>query len=76
MNNYVLIFVDADNRPQYLQGTITAINTELKKLWENGDIDREDWDFNQPWDLLVVRGGMLVEVENAAMGGIPQLEEP
>jgi hypothetical protein len=71
---YVLLYVDSDNQPSYIQGTVEEINTRLRTLWINGDIDRDDWDFRSPWELLGIEDGALTPIERVECSHIPHFE--
>ncbi len=69
---YVLLFVDENKQPRYLQGTIAEINTRLAELWEADEIDRDDWDFYSNFQLLAIEDGQLTPVEGWEAMNIPQ----
>ena len=71
---YVLLFVDNTNQPRYLQGTLKDINRELQKAWEGGEIDHDDWEYNQSWELIAIEDGRLTPVERSVMNMVPQVE--
>lgn len=71
---YVLIYVDSENMPQYLQGSIDEINAKVHTLWANGDLDRDDWEFREPWHLFGIEGDQLIEMEQATCTKIPHFE--
>ena len=74
LQTYVLLYVDAENKPRFLQGSIATINAELQKQWLNGEIDRDEWDFSNPWELLGIEDGRLTPVERVECTSIPQFE--
>ena len=69
---YVLLYVNTDSQPCYVQGTLEEINAHVHKAWVAGDIDREDWDFSAPFDLLCIEDGALTTVNHWEMTNIPQ----
>ena len=71
---YVLLVVDTDHKPRYLQGTIAEINAQLRTMWVNDEIDRDDWDFYSPWELLGIEDDRLTPVERVQCMSIPQFE--
>ncbi len=73
---YVLLVVDADNKPRYLQGTLAEINAELRTLCANDEIDSDNWDFSSPWELLYIEDDRLTPtpVERVQCMSIPQFE--
>lgn len=70
---YVLLVVDIDNKPCYLQGTIAEINVELRTLWAKDEIDRDNWDFSS-WELLSIEDDRLTPVERVQCISIPQFD--
>ena len=68
---YVLLYVDSNNEPGYIQGTVEEINTRLRTLWMNGDIDRDEWEFRQPWQLLGIENGGLTPIERVECSYTP-----
>lgn len=71
---YVLLYVDSNNEPGYIQGTVEEINTRLRTLWMNGDIDRDEWDFRQPWQMLGIEDGALTPIESVECSHTPYFE--
>lgn len=70
---YVLLYVNIDKQPGYIQGSVEEINERLRTLWINGDIDGDD-DFRSPLELLGIEGDRLTPVANAECNYIPQFE--
>jgi hypothetical protein len=71
---YVLLYVDSNNEPGYIQGTVEEINTRLRTLWMNGDIDRDEWEFRQPWQLLGIEDEGLTPIERVECSHTPYFE--
>lgn len=71
---YVLLYVDSNNEPGYIQGTVEEINTRLRTLWMNGDIDRDEWEFRQPWQMLGIESGGLTPIERVECSHTPYFE--
>ncbi len=71
---YVLLYVDSNNEPGYIQGTVEEINTRLRTLWMNGDIDRDEWEYRSPWQLLGIEDGGLTPIERVACSHTPYFE--
>jgi len=71
---YVLLYVNTDMQPEFIQGTVEEINERLRTLWINGDIDRDDWEFRSPWQLLGVEGDQLTPMERVECNSIPHFE--
>jgi hypothetical protein len=71
---YVLLYVNQDNQPSYIQGSVDEINSQLRTLWMNGDIDREDWDFFSNWQLLGIEDGALTPMGNVECSHTPYFE--
>lgn len=71
---YVLLYVNIDKQPCYTQGSVAEINEQLRTLWLNGDIDRDDWDFCSPWELLGIEDGRLTSMGNVVCTTIPHFE--
>ena len=67
---YVLIYVNIDMQPEFIQGTVQEINERLRTLWINGDIDRDDWEFRAPWRLLGIEGDQLTQMGNVECNSI------
>lgn len=71
---YVLLYIDSDNHPDYIQGTIEQINEQVQTLWINGEIDREDWEQCDRWQLLGIEDGLLTPMNRVECTRIPYLE--
>ena len=71
---YVLLFVDNTNQPRYVQGTLSEINRELRKAWEGGEVDHDEWEYSQNWELIAIEDGRLTPVERSVMNMVPQVE--
>jgi hypothetical protein len=71
---YVLLYVDQDKQPCYIQGTMQEINDVLRTRWTNGDIDREDWEFYSNWQLLGMEDGQLTPMGNVECLNTPYFE--
>lgn len=71
---YVLLFVDNDKRPRYLQGTLAEINKSLAKLWEANEIDADDWEYYRNYELLAIEDGVLTAVNRWDVKNVPQFE--
>ena len=70
----VLLFVDNTNQPRYSHGTLRDINRELRKVWEGDEIDHDDWEYHQNWELIAIEDGRLTPVERSVMNMVPQVE--
>lgn len=71
---YVLLYVDQNSQPCYIQGSMDEINTEFRKRWVNGDIDQDEWEYRQNWQLLGIEDGQLTPVEGASCAIVPHFE--
>ena len=71
---YVLLYVDQDNQPCFIQGSMAEINYTLRTRWINGDIDSEDWEFHSNWKLLGIEDGALTPMENVQVNLVPHFE--
>jgi len=71
---YVLLYVDQDLQPCYIQGTIQEINDKLRTRWINGDIDQEDWDYRVNWQLLGIEDGQLTPMNHVKAHTAPYFE--
>ena len=69
---YVLLYVNTDSQPCYVQGTMEEINAHVRSQCGLGYIDREDWEFSAPFDLLCIEDGALTPVNSWEMTNIPQ----
>ena len=69
---YVLIYINGESQPAYIQGTLEHINKKIQQLWLDGDIDRDDWEFSSPFELLCIEDGVLTRVNSWEMTPIPQ----
>ena len=71
---YVLLYINSESQPAYIQGSVDEINAQLRTLWVNGDIDRDDWEFCSPWQLLGIEDGGLTPMANVECKSIPYFE--
>jgi hypothetical protein len=71
---YVLLFTDECQNPRYIQGSIEEINAEFRVLWNEGVIDRSEWDGKEPWQLLGIEDGRLTPMSNVDADRVPQFE--
>ena len=71
---YVLLYVDHDMIPCYVQGSMAEINERLRTRWINGDIDSEEWEYRQNWQLLAIEDGQLTRLSNVACNTVPHFE--
>lgn len=71
---YVLLYVNTNKQPCYIQGSVEEINEQLRTRWINGDIDRDDWDFCSPWKLLGIEVRGLTPMSNVECTSIPHFE--
>jgi hypothetical protein len=71
---YVLLYVNDDKQPCYIQGSVEEINARLRTLWMNGDIDRDDWDYHQNWKLLGIEDGVLTPMGNVECSSAPYFQ--
>lgn len=71
---YVLLYVNTDKQPCYIQGSVEEINEQLRAQWLDGNIDRDDWDFCSPWELLGIEGDRLTTLGNVECTTIPHFE--
>ena len=69
---YVLLFVDENKQPRYLQGTLAEINKRLAEMWEANEIDTDDWEYYSNYDLLAIEDGALTKVNRWELMNIPQ----
>jgi hypothetical protein len=70
---YVLLFNRGGNgQPDYFQGSIEEINKQLMGAWLNEDIDQEEWDFSQNWQLLAIEDDRLTAVNMCVVTSVPQ----
>jgi hypothetical protein len=71
---YVLLYIDTDNQPSFIQGSITEINEQLQTRWLNHDIDRDDWEQYDNWQLLGFEDGRLTRIGNVECSTVPHFE--
>ena len=71
---YVLIYVDEDMQPCFIQGTMQEINDKLRTRWVNGDIDKDEWEFRSNWQLLGIEDGMLTPMNRVQVNTVPHFE--
>jgi hypothetical protein len=69
---YVLLFVRENGCPDFFQGSIEEINKQLMGAWINDDIDQEEWDFSQNWQLLAIEDDRLTQVNACVVTSVPQ----
>jgi hypothetical protein len=69
---YVLLYVNTDSQPCYVQGTMAEINAHVHQAWINGDIDPDDWEFSSPFEMLCIEDGRLTPVNHWEMTRVPQ----
>ncbi len=70
--NYVLLYVNEDNEPQYIQGTVEHINARFREVWESGAINPDDFDYRGNYQLLGLEDGILTPMVNVACSMSPQ----
>lgn len=58
---YLLLYISGVH-PEYIQGTMEEINEQLKERWLSGDIDHDDWDHYDNWQLLCIEDNQVTEV--------------
>lgn len=73
---YVLLYVNQDQKPCYIQGTVEQINNKLRTLWLNGDIDPDDWEFHGSWEMLRIENDELTPIEHVEVTNVPQFDVP
>ncbi len=61
---YILLYVNQDNQPCYIQGSMEHINETFRSIWTDGDVDREEWGYQEPWQLLGIEDGRLTPMSN------------
>ena len=71
---YVLIYTDEYQNPRYIQGSIEEIIAEFRKVWKAGEVNAEDWDYKEPWQLLSIEDGLLTPMANIEVVRISQFE--
>lgn len=71
---YVLLYVDSDGMPCYIQGSMDTINETFRTRWVNGDIDKDEWEDGNNWQLLGVEDGLLTPMNHVAMATVPHFE--
>lgn len=71
---YVLLYVNIDHQPCYIQGSIKEINNALHTIWTNGDIDADDWKMYDNWELLGIEDGALTPMSNVDCNTVPHFE--
>lgn len=71
---YVLLYVDKDLLPCYIQGTMAEINEKLHTRWVNGDIDKDNWEYPGYWQLLGIEDGQLTPMNHVNMNTVPHFE--
>lgn len=71
---YVLLYVDQDKQPCYIQGTMDQINDQLRTRWLNGDIDVDDWEYYCNWKLLGIEDGELTPIEHVECRNSPHFD--
>lgn len=68
---YVLMYVNQDKQPCFIQGSMAEINERLRTLWLNTEINQADWEFYHNYDLLAIEDGRLTSVGNWEQDTIP-----
>ena len=71
---YVLLYVDQDSQPGFVQGSLDEINERLRTLWMNGDIGQDEWELSGKWELLGIKDGRLTPIRNCNFLYIPHFE--
>ena len=71
---YVLLYVNQDRKPCYIQGTVEQINAKLRTLWLAGAINPDDWKYRGSWEMLGIENGELTPIEYAEVSNAPQFE--
>lgn len=71
---YVLLYVNQNKQPCYIQGSLEEINDNLRTLWLNGDLDEDDWEFYSNWQLLGIEDGALTPVIHVECHSMPHFE--
>lgn len=71
---YVLLYINAEHEPCFIQGTMAEINDKLRTRWINGDIDKDDWAYSDRWQLLGIEDGMLTPMGNVECTVTPHFE--
>lgn len=71
---YVLLYINQDNQPCYIQGSMEHINAAFRNIWTDGDVDREEWAYQEPWQLLVIEDGRLTPMSNVTGNIAPHFE--
>ena len=71
---YVLLYKDKDNQPCYIQGSMEHINAAFRNIWTDGDVDREEWAYQEPWQLLGIEDGRLTPMSNVTGNVAPHFE--
>lgn len=71
---YVLLYVNCDKQPCYIQGSIEEINDALRTRWMKGDIDGDYWEFFNNWQLLGIEDGQLTPINTFECGNVPYFE--
>ncbi len=69
---YVLMYVNQGKQPRYIQGSIAEINKRLAELWEDNEIDRDDWEFYSNYELLFIEDGELQKASSWEAMTVPQ----
>lgn len=71
---YVLLYVDRDMIPCFIQGSMTEINEKLRTRWINGDIDKYNWEEYHNWQLLGIEDGRLTPMNHVQVNTVPHFE--
>jgi hypothetical protein len=73
---YVLLYTDCDGRPKHIQGSVAEINEQFRELWQQGYIDRDEWDNESygPWQLLGIEDDRLTPMGNVECHMLPYFE--
>lgn len=70
---YVLLYVDDNNQPRVIQGTLERVNKQLHDLWVGNHIDHDDWENYENWTLMSLEENRLTTVTVAECIRIPQI---
>jgi hypothetical protein len=50
------------------------INAAFRSIWTDGDVDREEWVYQEPWQLLGIEDGRLTPMSNVTSNMTPHFE--
>ena len=71
---YVLLYINQDNQPCYIQGSMEHINATFRNIWTDGDVDMEEWAYQEPWQLLGIEDGLLTPMASVTSNMVPHFE--